>query len=153
MLIDLVPDFFEVLAAGDRVAAYQRYYSTHRRLLEPYWHNYVVDPDGPHFLDIVRSTVHADRSDLHRMLDGYWDDTCYFNCPSAYVPNYPPDQVDRARHMGFVVATGEQDHLVEQTRHFAGVLRGKGLNVHEEVWPGVFGHDWPFWAQHLPRFV
>jgi hypothetical protein len=69
MLIDLVPDFFEVLAAADRVAAYQRYYSTHRRILEPYWHNYVVDPDGPHFLDVVRSTVHADRSDLHRMLD------------------------------------------------------------------------------------
>ena len=69
MLIDLVPDFLEVLAAGDRVAAYQRYYSTHRRILEPYWHNYVVDPEGPHFLDVVRSTVHADRGDLHRMLD------------------------------------------------------------------------------------
>jgi hypothetical protein len=70
MLINLLPDFFEVLDAGDHVAAYQRYFSTHRRILEPYWHNYVLDPDGPHFLDVVRSTVQADRADLRTMLQG-----------------------------------------------------------------------------------
>jgi hypothetical protein len=69
MLINLLPDFFAVLGASDPVAAYQRYYSTHRRILEPYWHNYVLDPEGPHFLDVVRSTVHADRADLRAMLD------------------------------------------------------------------------------------
>jgi hypothetical protein len=69
MLINLLPDFFGVLDATDRVAAYQRYYSTHRKMLEAYWHNYVLDPEGPHFIDVVRSTVHADRSDLRTMLD------------------------------------------------------------------------------------
>ncbi|HJR65680.1 MAG TPA: hypothetical protein VJ802_04580 [Gemmatimonadaceae bacterium] len=69
MLINLLPDFFAVLSASDRVAAYHRYYATHRRILEPYWHNYVVDPEGPHFLDVVRSTVHAERDDLRIMLD------------------------------------------------------------------------------------
>jgi hypothetical protein len=69
MLINLLPDFFAVLGASDPVAAYQRYYSTHRRILEPYWHNYVLDPEGPHFIDVVRSTVHADRADLRAMLD------------------------------------------------------------------------------------
>lgn len=69
MLINLLPDFFAVLSAADPVAAYQRYYAGHRRILEPYWHNYVVDPDGPHFTDVVRATVHADRSDLHAMLE------------------------------------------------------------------------------------
>ena len=49
MLINLLPDFFAVLDSTDRVAAYQRYFAAHRTLLEPYWHNYVVDPDGPHF--------------------------------------------------------------------------------------------------------
>jgi hypothetical protein len=68
MLINLLPDFFGVLDATDRVAAYQRYYSTHRRILEAYWHNYVLDPEGPHFIDVVRSTVHADRADLRTML-------------------------------------------------------------------------------------
>jgi hypothetical protein len=69
MLINLLPDFFAVLDADDRVAAYQRYYATHRRILEPYWHNYVLDPDGPHFIDVIRSTVHADRADLQTTLD------------------------------------------------------------------------------------
>ncbi len=69
MLINLLPDFFAVLNSTDRVAAYQRYYQTHRRVLEPYWHNYVVDPDGPHFADVVRSTALADRTDLREMLE------------------------------------------------------------------------------------
>src|SRR5215213_1549462 len=69
MLINLLPDFFAVLDSTDRVAAYQRYFEAHRRILEPYWHNYVVDPDGPHFADVVRATALADRSDLRDMLD------------------------------------------------------------------------------------
>src|SRR6185295_17081854 len=69
MLINLLPDFFAVLDSTDRVAAYQRYYQAHRRILEPYWHNYVVDPDGPHFGDVVRATALADRTDLREMLE------------------------------------------------------------------------------------
>jgi len=68
MLINLLPDFLAVLDSTDRVAAYQRYFSAHRSLLAAYWHNYVVDPDGPHFLDVVRATVFADRADLREML-------------------------------------------------------------------------------------
>ncbi|MDB4899199.1 MAG: hypothetical protein JWN53_1007 [Gemmatimonadetes bacterium] len=69
MLINLLPDFFAVLDSTDRIAAYQRYYEAHRRLLEPYWHNYVVDPDGPHFGDVVRGSALADRTDLRDMLE------------------------------------------------------------------------------------
>ena len=68
MLINLLPDFFAVLNSTDRVAAYQRYFHAHRRILEPYWQNYVVDPEGPHFADVVRSTALADRADLREML-------------------------------------------------------------------------------------
>lgn len=91
--------------------------------------------------------------DIHRFLDGYWDDTCYFHCPTAYVANYDADWVGRVSRIGIVVATGEHDHLVQCTRDFAGLLRSKGIPVHEEIWPGVFGHDWPFWREHLRRFV
>ena len=69
MLINLLPDFFAVLDSTDRQAAYQRYFNTHRKILEPYWHNYVIDPDGPHYVDIVRSTVTAARPDLRAMLE------------------------------------------------------------------------------------
>ncbi|HEX4825116.1 MAG TPA: alpha/beta hydrolase-fold protein [Candidatus Polarisedimenticolaceae bacterium] len=90
---------------------------------------------------------------IHRFLHGFWNDDCYFNCPDAYYPNLPLDQVDRMRHIGFVVATGEQDHLVQENRWFSEMLRGKGLNVYAEFWPGVFGHDWPYWRENLKRFV
>lgn len=91
--------------------------------------------------------------DLHRMLDGYWDESCYFNCPTAYVPNFPPEWVERTRHLGIVLATGEHDHLVEKNRSFAGLLQAKGIPAHSDIWPGVFGHDWNFWAEHLGRYL
>src|ERR671930_15770 len=69
MLINLVPDFFAVLESADRPAAYAPYFVAHRRLLEGYWNNYVVDPNGPHFQDVVNATVHADRADLRGMLE------------------------------------------------------------------------------------
>src|SRR5437763_3030512 len=69
MLINLLPDFFNVLDSTDRLAAYQRYFAAHRKILEPYWQNYVIDPDSPHFSDIASSTVHAKRADLTTMLE------------------------------------------------------------------------------------
>jgi esterase/lipase superfamily enzyme len=57
------------------------------------------------------------------------------------------------RHIGWVIATGEHDHLVQANRDFAAMLAGLGLNVHAEFWGGVFGHDWPHWSEHLRRFV
>ena len=69
MLINLLPDFFAVLDSADRPAAYRRYYDTHRKLLGAYWHNYVLDPEGPHFDDVVRATVAAGRADLRAMLE------------------------------------------------------------------------------------
>jgi len=69
MLINLLPDFFAVLDSTDRVAAYHRYFQAHRRILEPYWTNYVLDPEGPHFEDVVRAAAHATRDDLRTMLN------------------------------------------------------------------------------------
>src|SRR3954465_3331899 len=69
MLINLLPDFFAVLDSTDRLAAYQRYFAAHRKLLDPYWNNYVIAPDSPHFADIARSTVNAERADLRTMLE------------------------------------------------------------------------------------
>jgi len=68
MLINLLPDFLAVLDSTDRLAAYQRYFADHRKILQPYWDNYVIDPDSPHFVDIARSTVNHPRADLLAML-------------------------------------------------------------------------------------
>ena len=69
MLINLIPDFLAVLDSTDRLAAYQRYVAAHRPLLAAYWNNYVVDIEGPHFLDVARASVAPERDDLRAMLD------------------------------------------------------------------------------------
>jgi hypothetical protein len=67
VLINLLPDFLEVLRAPDREAAYRQYRDAHRPILDSYWRNYVLDPDSPHADEIVASALTADRSDLHHL--------------------------------------------------------------------------------------
>jgi hypothetical protein len=69
MLINLIPDFFALLDSSDPSAAYRRYYSSHLRILEPYWRNYVLDPDTSHFDEVALSVMRADRHDLRAMLE------------------------------------------------------------------------------------
>jgi len=69
MLINLIPDFFALLDSSDPTAAYRRYYSSHLRILEPYWRNYVLDPDTSHFDEVALSVMRADRHDLRAMLE------------------------------------------------------------------------------------
>ncbi|MEO7997813.1 MAG: hypothetical protein ABI852_10235 [Gemmatimonadaceae bacterium] len=69
MLINLLPDFLAILKSSDRVAAYHAYFDRHRALLSAYWDNYVLDPQGPHFEEVVRATCAANRDDLLALLD------------------------------------------------------------------------------------
>jgi hypothetical protein len=69
MLINLLPDFFAILDSTDRITAYRNFFESRRRLLQAYWHNYVIDPDSPHYADVVRAVVSADRTDLRAMLE------------------------------------------------------------------------------------
>ena len=91
--------------------------------------------------------------DNRGMLDGHWDEAAYFHCPVCYVPNMDEEWVNRLRGVEWILATGEQDSIVHETRNFTDVLRQKGIDVYSEIWPGVFGHDWPYWEEHLNRFV
>ncbi len=68
MLINLLPDFLAVAGSADPVAAYDRYFAAHAPLLRAYWHNYVVDPDGPLARDVMRAAALAPRDDLRAML-------------------------------------------------------------------------------------
>lgn len=91
--------------------------------------------------------------DIRQLTDDQFGDDFYFFSPMDFVKNMDEEWIGRLNDVGWVIATGEQDTLVDQTRKFSNLLREKGVNVYEEVWPGVFGHDWPFWKEHLPRFV
>lgn len=68
MLINLVPEFLAVAESGDPVAAYGEYFAGHEPLLRAYWRNYVIEPEGPHFQEVIRATALAGREDLRRVV-------------------------------------------------------------------------------------
>ena len=63
------------------------------------------------------------------------------------------ESVGKLSRVGWVIATGEHDTLVQQNRDFSNLLWWKGIPNHSEFWGGVFGHDWPWWRENLRRFV
>jgi len=68
VLINLLPEFLEILASPNREAAYQRYLDAHRAVLSAYWSNYVLDLDSPHAAEVIATALRADRSDLKAVL-------------------------------------------------------------------------------------
>jgi esterase/lipase superfamily enzyme len=91
--------------------------------------------------------------DIHRFLDGYWDDLCYYHCPTAYVANMDAEWVSKLSRTDWIIATGEHDSLIDENRGFAALLSAKSIRNHAEFWWGVFGHDWPFWIENVRRFL
>jgi hypothetical protein len=69
VLINLLPDFLDILAQSDPEAAYHRFLDAHRPLLSAYWSNYVLDLDGPHAAEVIAAAVRADRGDLLALLE------------------------------------------------------------------------------------
>jgi esterase/lipase superfamily enzyme len=104
--------------------------------------------------NLVRKAIcFSGKYDIYAFLNGHWNETCYYHCPTAYIPNMPPDWSRQVDHVQWVIATGEYDHLAEESRSFSRMLHHKWIDNHLEIWPGQFGHDWPWWRQHLRRFL
>lgn len=102
---------------------------------------------------VTKAVLFSGLYHIGRYLDGYWDDTCYYHCPAAYIPNMDAEWTNRLRQVEWVVATGEHDSLIEENRQFAEILWAKGVSARAEFWPGVFGHDWPFWNDAVRRLL
>jgi len=91
--------------------------------------------------------------DIRRLLGGWWSEDAYYFSPQDFVPNMDEEWVARLSRVEWVLATGDGDSLLEETRRFAAVLEAKGIPHHCEIWKECFGHDWPHWREHLPRLL
>ncbi|HEU4995784.1 MAG TPA: DUF2268 domain-containing putative Zn-dependent protease [Gemmatimonadaceae bacterium] len=158
MLINLLPDFFTVLDSTDRIAAYRSYFESHRRLLEAYWHNYVIDPDSPHFADVVRSTVLADRSDLRAMLERT-DVVSLVRDTEAKCRELLQSDADHDIVLMVGVGAANAGELVIDTRgvafvcleHFTGIPNAdtQGLGLDPELIPMWLAHE----LAHVVRYT
>jgi esterase/lipase superfamily enzyme len=90
---------------------------------------------------------------IRRYTDGWWDSLCYYHSPAEYIANMDAEWCARLAQVEWIVATGEMDSLIADNRGFADLLNRKGIGCHSEFWPGVFGHDWPFWNEAIKRFL
>lgn len=89
-------------------------------------------------------------------------DAAYFANPVDFVPHLHGEHLDWLRSrlsVLLVVGQGQWEDStgsLPSTRHFANLLRDKGLRCELDVWGHDVPHDWPSWraqlAHHLPRF-
>ena len=92
--------------------------------------------------------------DTARWLDGYSDENTYFTNLMAFLPRLTDEAYLgplRAMHPK-VIATGEQDPNVEDSKKLAGLFRADGVDVGLEIWPG-WAHDWPYWKDMMRRYL
>ena len=92
--------------------------------------------------------------DTQRWLDGYHDDEVYFTNPVAFLPGLTDEAyLGPLRRMEKkVIASGEQDPNVAESRRVGGLLQQKGVAAWLDLWPG-WAHDWPFWKEMMRRYV
>lgn len=151
MLINLIPDFLEVLESADRVSAYHRYVEQHRPLLHAYWHNYVVDPEGAHYTDVVRGAMQADYADLDAMLRRVdlvtLARSTELRCRELLDPDVDVDVVLMvgvgAANAGELVVNGRGTAFV-CLEHFTGAANPttQGLGLEPELVPLWLGHEY-----------
>ena len=84
--------------------------------------------------------------DLSNFLDGYYDQDCYFNLPTHYLPNLSdPLILDRLRRNNYVLATGWDDQCLRQNQALDRIMNEKEIPHRLCVWETPNSHDWPTW--------
>lgn len=95
----------------------------------------------------------SSRFGIQSLLDGYYDENCYFNSPPDYLPNLRDEWfLERYRAMKIVLGTGEHDICLEDNRQFSGLLSAKGIPHWLDVWGSGCDHHWYWWKQMAQKF-
>jgi esterase/lipase superfamily enzyme len=107
--------------------------------------------------DLIHKTVGLSGAySVKRLLDGYYDQDCYFNCPVAYMPNLSDDRVLGAiRNMEIRLVTSDWDVGIcrESTYQMSKILDGKSIGHRLDDWGGGTGHDWPYWRKMIRTYL
>jgi esterase/lipase superfamily enzyme len=92
--------------------------------------------------------------DLSGFLDGYYDENCYFNLPTHYVPNLTdPWFLDRFRNHSYTLATGWDDQCLTQNQNLDRILCAKEIPHLFSIWDSTNSHDWPTWRRMAQQYL
>ncbi|MGA3081308.1 MAG: alpha/beta fold hydrolase [Terracidiphilus sp.] len=92
--------------------------------------------------------------DLTNFLYGYYDQDCYYNLPTHYLPNLSdPWYLDRFRRARYVLATGWDDQCLAQNQKLDAILNGQQIPHQFHVWNAQNSHDWPTWQRMAREYL
>ena len=92
--------------------------------------------------------------DLTNFLQGYYDQDCYFNLPTHYLPNLGDAWFfERYRHNRYVLATGWDDQCLGQNQNLDRVMSSRGIPHDLFIWDSQNSHDWPTWERMVREYL
>ena len=107
--------------------------------------------------DLVRKTVGISGSyRVHRLLDGYYDEDAYLNCPVAYMGGLNDEwYLSQIRRMEIFLVTSDRDIGLcrERTYDMSRVLTDKAIPHSLDDWGGELIHDWPTWRKMIRHYL
>ena len=88
-------------------------------------------------------------------LEGFSNDSVYFNNPMWYVANIEGHQLQLLHeHSRIVLVSGQGAwEKPERTREFHELLDRKGIPHVFDLWGHDVNHDWPWWRKMLPFYL
>jgi esterase/lipase superfamily enzyme len=87
--------------------------------------------------------------DVKRFVDGYYDDTVYYNNPVDFIPDATDPDLWK---MGIVLGAGEEDQCRADNERLSGILCGKNIEHWLDIRPHEV-HDWPVWRAMFPHYL
>ncbi len=94
--------------------------------------------------------------DLKEYSKGYFDEDCYFNSPTDYLPNlHDPYWLNllRSKHHIHILSGSGNYEDPSATVTIGGILAAKNIPVDIELWGREWTHDWPTWRAMLPHII
>jgi esterase/lipase superfamily enzyme len=106
---------------------------------------------------IVRKTVGLSGSySIKRLLEEYYDDDAYFNCPIDYMGNIEDIRlIEALRGMEISLVTSDWDLGLcrERTYDLSRILSQKDIPHKLDDWGGHTIHDWPSWRKMIRHYL
>lgn len=89
------------------------------------------------------------------LLDGYYDDLCYFNDPEAYIQNLndPWFLSMYNTHTELTLVTSDADVCLHRNLEMSNHLSAKNVRHNLIVWEGGYTHDWPAWKTMIAHYL
>lgn len=92
--------------------------------------------------------------DPSRFFSGYYDQDCYFNLPTHYMPNlHDVRDFELYRRNTCILATGANDICRNVNQQMAHIFHTKEIPCRLDIWGDNAGHDWPTWQRMMQAYL